>query len=128
MKLYIIWGQDLLYRGEHGMIEYEICEAQNEEQALSFAESLASMVVESYPIIYNELDREFKEECSCLNIEDLDSDEALKVWEDILKEDLDYGCYELDKNKLSTLNEDELMQELQYDSIENFIKKYGKNI
>ena len=125
MKLFAIYGQDEMYQGSHGMIETEICEAESEKEALTYAKELSYNVIESYSCIQEELELEWQDACDFDNIEDLDSDAARELREEIFSQDLDYGCYELDKEKLPTLDERELERML-YDDFENFVKKYQK--
>ena len=125
MKLFAIFGQDCIYQGLHGMIETEICEAESEKEALTYAKELSYNVIESYSCIQEDLETEWRDACDFDNIEDLDSDAAQELREEIFSQDLDYGCYELDKEKLPTLDEKEL-EEMLYDDFEDFVKKYQK--
>lgn len=125
MKLFAIFGQDCIYQGLHGMVETEICEAESEKEALTYAKELSYNVIESYSCIQEELELEWQDACDFDNIEDLDSDAAQELREEIFSQDLDYGCYELDKEKLPTLDEEEL-EKMLYDDFEDFVTKYQK--
>lgn len=125
MKLFAIFGQDCIYQGLHGMIETEICEAESVKEALTFAKELSYHVIDSYADIYDTLEEDWRDACDFDNIEDLDSDAAQELREEIFSQDLDYGCYELDKEKLPTLDGEELEQML-YNDFEDFIKEYQK--
>ena len=125
MRLFAICGQDVNYQGLHGMREVELCEAVSEEEALTYAKELSYNVIESYSCIYDDLHTDWEESCAFEGIEDLESDEAEDLWNYILNDDLDYSCYELDKEKLPTLDEKEL-EEMLYDDFEDFVTKYQK--
>ena len=125
MKLFAIFGQDCIYQGLHGMIETEICEAESEEEALAYAKELSYNVIESYSCIQEDLETKWQDACDFDDVEDLESEEAQELWNNVITEDLDYGCYELDKEKLPTLDEREL-EEMLYNDFEDFIMKYQK--
>ena len=63
MKLFAIYGQDEIYQGLHGMIETEICEAESEKEALTYAKELSYNVIESYSCIQEELELEWQDAC-----------------------------------------------------------------
>lgn len=125
MRLFAIYGQDGIYQGLHGMVETEICEAESKKEALTYAKELSYNVIESYSCIQEELELEWQDACDFDDVEDLESEEAQELWNNTITADLNYGCYELDKEKLPTLDEKEL-EEMLYDDFEDFVTKYQK--
>ena len=125
MRLFAICGQDVNYQGLHGMREVELCEADSEEEALTYAKELSYNVIESYSCIQEEFELEWQDACDFDDVEDLESEEAQELWNNTITADLNYGCYELDKEKLPTLDEKEL-EEMLYDDFEDFVTKYQK--
>lgn len=122
-KIWVVYGQDVLYGGLHGMNEKTVFEGTKQE-ALDYAEFLSEEVINSYSTIYNTLEEDIKAECIFQGIPigiDLEAEEDIRL--EIYQNDMDYGCIELDINKLPTLDIEELNNMLFSDG-EGFISKY----
>lgn len=122
-KIWVVYGQDVLYGGLHGMNEKTVFEGTKQE-ALDYAEFLSEEVINSYSTIYNTLEEDIKAECIFQGIPtgiDLEVEENIRL--EIYQNDMDYGCIELDINKLPTLDVEELDNMLFLDG-EDFINKY----
>lgn len=123
MGIFAVWGQDLLYEGMYGMYQREVIDAKNETEAISYARSLSENVICSYQEIEDELEEQIKEICEKNDIEyGTGTIEEGDIRTNIYDTDLNYGCVELDINKLPTFTLTKLTDMFYED--ECFINKY----
>ena len=125
MKLYAIYGEDELYRGENGMRYTQIIEAKSKPEALNFADAFSESVIEDFPAIYESLERDIEDECIFRGIPfgegSFDEEE---IREEFYYIDKRYGAIELNKDKLPTLDIYEL-NKMFSNNFEDFIEKFG---
>ena len=123
MSYWAVWGYDDIYGGLHGMKEIGVFEG-DENEAMQYGWELADGVISSYSQIYDALEDSIREYCEDEGIEmGVDSEEENDIRYEVYNEDMVYGCIELDKEKLPTLNIEEL-DKLYYRDEEGFIEKY----
>ena len=103
MKLFGIWGQDCIYGGLHGMNGHEVIEAEFMEAALDEARTLAA-------------------EMDCIEPY---SDKYWEIYEEIFAGDLEYGAFEVNLNKVPTLDI-KILDKMYYEDPEGFEEKYKK--
>lgn len=124
MALYLIKGYDGIYKGLHGMENFDIVECRSEADAIDWALDLAADVVANYAEIYDSLEETIKEECEAEGI-DYESNESRvdEIRDEIYREDYVIEVGLLDENALPTLDPDEL-NDLYWNDHEEFEKLY----
>ena len=123
MSYWAVWGCDDIFGGLHGMKDIGILEG-DENEAMQYGYELADGVISSYSQIYDALEDSVREYCEDEGIEmGTDSEEESNIRYEVYEEDMVYGYIELDKEKLPTLDIDEL-DKLYYCDEEGFIEKY----
>ncbi len=128
--LYVIHAYDEMYQGLHGMEEWLIYDCDKED-AISIARDSSLEVINSFGEIYNELDESVKDEIDFyeLSEENNEDSEAIdQIYNDIYNADIAYDIYEIDEEKIKNLEKNSLedLDELLWDSPEEFIKQYTK--
>lgn len=121
MGIWAIWGQDQMYAGMHGMRDIDVFEGTANE-AMEYARELSEEIIESFSVIYNDIEDAILEECEKEGVE-RNSEEGQQIAEELYKDDLDYGFVELDRSKLPTDNLDELRMMFDEDG-EFFLNAY----
>ena len=124
MALYLIKGYDSIYRGLHGMQEFDIVECREDADAIDWALELAADVVASYGEIYDSLEEDVREECEAEGIDYESNDSSVdEIREEIYREDYEMEVGLLDENELPTLDLDEL-NDLYWNDSNEFEKLY----
>ena len=123
MKIYAIWGHDVIYGGLHGMEYTDIIETEDDLDALASAELLAWDVVESFSFIQNTLEEEVEEALMELSEEEKEEKEE-EIRSEIYREDLEWGAIELDKDLLPTLDLN-ILDDMYYNDKEGFTKEFA---
>lgn len=124
MKLFGIWGYDCIYGGLHGMNGHKVIEAEHVEAALDEARTLAAEIAESYGQIMEDLEASALEVCEMDCIEPY-SDKYWEIYEEIFAGDLEYGAFEINLNKVPTLDI-KILDKMYYEDPEGFEEKYKK--
>ncbi len=118
-----VWGMDNIFQGQNGMIEFCIFEG-TENEALNLGADLSDEVINFYDVIQEEIYRTTEEICANEGIPfNKDNDQIWDIYDEVLWETREYGCVELDKRKLPTLDLDKLT-EICAEDREDFIDKY----
>lgn len=124
MAIWAIKGYDNFYGGLHGMIAYEIFEG-TEKEADARGLDISYEVIDDYNAITDTLEDDVKFHCER---EDLDYDEGGEEVDDIRAEiygeDTAWDIYQLDKNKLPTLDFNEL-ENMFYNNPDEFLEEYA---
>jgi hypothetical protein len=110
-----------MFAGMHGMRDIDVFEGTVNE-AMEYARELSEEIIESFSVIYNDLEDAILEECEKEGVE-RNSEEGQQIAEELYEDDLDYGFVELDRSKLPTDNLDELSRMFDEDG-EFFLNAY----
>ena len=127
MAIWAIKGYDDYYSGLHGMAEYKVIEG-TEADANDYGLEMSYSVIESYSEIEEALEDNIEDELSYYDFEDDDEEEATRdlIRSRTYKQDTAWDIYQLDKNKLPTLDFNEL-GEMFYNDPDEFLEKYAIN-
>lgn len=128
MAIWAIKGYDDYYGGLHGMAEYKVIEG-TEDDANFHGLEMSYSVIESYSEIEEVLEDYVEDELSYYDFEDDDDEE--EATRDIIRtriynQDTVWDIHQLDKNKLPTLDFNEL-EDMFYNNPDEFLEKYTIN-
>ena len=109
------------------MVEYKVIEG-TEEDANNHGFEMSCSVIESYSEIEEVLEDNIEDELSYYDFEDDDEEEATRnlIRNRTYNQDTAWDIYQLDKNKLPTLDLNEL-GEMFYNNPDEFLEKYAIN-
>ena len=106
------------------MIEYEIFEG-TEEQANARGLEMSYEVINDYEAITDALEEDVKDQCEWENIDyDEGGEEVDNIRDEVYGEDTGWNIYQLDKNKLPTLDFKKL-EDMFYNSPDEFLEEYA---
>ena len=125
MRIFAISGQDELYQGLHGMRHVNVIIANAIEEAIEEARNLAYEVMTEYSQIYEQLEEDVCEYCDSEGVRyGWETVEEENLREEVYENDAVYEVYELNIEKLPTLNLSELSRYF-YESPEEFLNAFS---
>ncbi len=117
--LYVIHAYDQMYAGYHGIEHWCIEECDNDKEAIEIATELSLDIIQSYSIIYEEIDQNIEE---CIT-DDMSEDEIEEFYNDAYNEDIDYNIWVI-KEDIVKDYDIESLENMLYRDPEDFIEKY----
>ena len=120
--LYVIHAFEEKYGGYHGIEDWSIENCDNEEEAVSIARENSIEVINSYSLVYDELE----DDIEAFTDESMSEDDIEELRSDIYDEDIAYEIWEIDSDIIKEYDIDTLERWLN-DDPEDFIEKYCNN-
>ena len=120
--LYVIHAFEEKYGGYHGIEDWSIENCDNEKEAISIARENSMEVINSYSLVYDELE----DDIETFTDESMSEDDIEQLRSDIYNEDIAYEIWEIDSDIIKEYDIDTLEKWLNNDP-EDFIEKYCNN-
>lgn len=117
--LYVIHAFEVKYGGYHGIEDWSIEDRDNEEEVVSIARENSLEVINSYSLVYDELENDIE----TFTDEDMSEDDIEELRSDIYNEDIVYEIWKIDSDIIKEYDIDTLEKWLD-DDPEDFIEKY----
>ncbi len=117
--LYVIHAFEEKYGGYHGIEDWSIENCDNEEEAISIARENSLEVINSYSLVYDELE----DDIETFTDENMSEDDIEELRSDIYNEDIAYEIWKIDSDIIKEYDIDTLKKWLNNDP-EEFIEKY----
>lgn len=120
--LYVIHAFEEKYGGYYGIEDWSIENCDNEKEAVSIARENSIEVINSYSLVYDELE----DDIETFTDENMSKDDIEELRSDIYNEDIAYEIWEIDSDIIREYDIDTLEKWLN-DDPEDFIEKYCNN-
>lgn len=120
--LYVIHAFEEKYGGYHGIEDWTIENCDNEEEAVSIARENSLEVINSYSLVYDELE----DDIETFTDENMSEDDIEELRSDIYNENIAYNIWKIDSDIIKEYDID-ILEKWLNDDPEDFIEKYCDN-